>query len=154
MLTFLSEEYVDENVISAIFFETLEITLYYYHKSGYGDLEPMGSELDMQKNLPKIAGSILRACQTYYDTPAEQLVQIVSSITINHYLENGNKRTAVSAGVLYLISYAAFNKIKTYDVIGKVQSLKQMADAFANSGDNVDSVKAKMITYANENIFI
>lgn len=153
MITLLSHESVNESLIKAVFSEVLRLTLLAYHQDGYNDLEPMGSEQDMQKNLPEIAGSILRACQTYYETPAEQLVQIVSSITINHYLENGNKRTAVSAGVLYLISYEAFNKTENNLGVHKIQHLKEMADAFANSGDDVDGVKSKMIAYANENIF-
>ena len=65
----------------------------------------MGSVKDMKNNMPKIAGSILRACKTYYNSSAEHRIQIISSIIIGHYLENGNKRTAVSAGVLYLINY-------------------------------------------------
>jgi prophage maintenance system killer protein len=116
----------------------------------------MGSEQDMQKNLPNIAGCIQRACQTYYETPEEQLIQIISSITVNHYLENGNKRTAVSAGVLYLLSYTVecVNKEGASNwVIEKMQHLKKIADSFANAGNNFESVKDKMIKFAKYEIF-
>ncbi len=69
MITSLSSNYVDENMIINVFQEALGLTLKEYSSMGDYQLEPMGSEQDMQKNLPNIAGCILRACQTYYNTP-------------------------------------------------------------------------------------
>ena len=86
----------------------------------------------------------------------EQLIQIISSITVNHYLENGNKRTAVSAGVLYLLSYAVecINKEDTSNwVIEKMQHLKKIADSFAKAGNNFENVKDEMIKFAKYEIF-
>lgn len=158
MITLLSHESVDENFIRDIFHDVLGLTLSIYKANGYNNLEPMGSEEDMNANMPKIAGSILRACQTYYNTAEEQLVQIISSITINHYLENGNKRTAVSAGLLYLTSYSRYNIDDSQAsvlpfLIDNIEYLKYIADAFANKDGNIDEVTVDMIDYAHTNIF-
>lgn len=156
-MSVLSSELVDEEFIGSIFGAFIEVTLEYYRMMGDYELEPMGSSDDMKNNMPKIAGSILRACRTYYDTPSEQLVQIISSITIGHYLVNRNKRTVVSAGILYLINYIVTTDVleseRTNWTISKINYLKIIADEFANCKGDAESLKQRMIKFAEEEIF-